>query len=104
MMMSDENAMLLLDQLMELIPENEEILKEKAIQMKNRFRYRIDQAKPVELKFHKGIHRPSCSYWTCSNCGCTITHKVVQNFCWNCGHAIKWNTIRCLTGYKSMQT
>ena len=60
----------------------------------NRIRYRFDQTVPVKPKRHKGKY--ISDYYTCGNCGSGVT--INDNYCWNCGFAIGWDSIRCLTG------
>ena len=55
------------------------------------------QAEQMKPKYHKGRHGSRYDWWTCSNCGCELTHDVGQNYCWNCGHMIMWGNPRCLT-------
>lgn len=98
-MMGGKDALEFLDQVYKKISVQEEGFEESFRRMKNRFECLIDQAAPVKLKYHKG--RSSLyDYWTCKNCGCEITHSVIQNFCWNCGHAIEWEWPACLTGQR----
>lgn len=101
--MSGKDALNLLDQIQTKIDFTceEKGYAESFRRMRNRFEYHIDQAEPVKLKYHKGKHSRAHDSWTCQNCGCGITHGVVQNYCWNCGHALEWDSPRCLTGYKS---
>ena len=100
-MVSGEDALNLLDQISHMIvlkeKKEEKEITESFIRMRNRFAYHIDQAAPVELKYHKGKYGSKYDSWTCRNCGCGITHGVVQNFCWNCGHRLAWDNPRCLT-------
>lgn len=99
-MVSEDEAMGLLNQICGEIDihKKENGFGEKLGRMKNLFAYLADQAKPVSLKYHKGKYGRKYDYWTCRNCGCEITHGVVQNFCWNCGHRLAWDSPRCLTG------
>ena len=101
-MMGGDDALKLLDQIYAKINplKEEKGFLESFPRMRNRFAYHIDQAKPVKLKYHKGKYGSKYDSWTCQNCGCTITHGVIQNFCWNCGHRLAWDNPRCLTGYK----
>ena len=52
-------------------------------------------SKPI---FHKGRYGKQYDYWTCGNCGSTVKHDVVENYCCNCGYKILWDNPRCLTG------
>lgn len=97
-MLGGRDALEFLSRVQEKIGVQEERFVESFSRMKNRFEYQIDQAEPVKLKFHKGKSSSVHDYWTCQNCGCGITYGVIQNFCWNCGHAIEWEWPRCLTG------
>lgn len=54
-------------------------------------------AKP---KFHKGVYGRKHDTYTCGNCGCELPKDVLQNYCWNCGYAVLWDSPRCLTGVK----
>lgn len=96
-MVSGEDALNLLDQISHMIvfkdKKEEKEITESFIRMRNRFAYHIDQAAPVELKYHKGKYGSKYDSWTCRNCGCGITHGVVQNFCWNCGHRLAWDPL-----------
>ena len=59
----------------------------------NRVRYefaKIDGRKP---KYHKG--KRVKDWYTCGNCGHIV--DVGPNYCPNCGYAIKWDSVRCLT-------
>lgn len=49
----------------------------------------------VKPKFHKGKHIKD--WYTCGNCGKELFDGVRDNYCWNCGYAIKWDSCRCLT-------
>lgn len=99
-MMSGNDALKLLDQIYAGIDfsKEEKGFEEKFDRMKNRFAYLVDQNKPVKLKYHKGKYGHRYDYWECTNCGCRITYEVIQNFCWNCGHRLEWDSPRCLTG------
>lgn len=103
-MVGGEEALNILDRIFPMIVfenKKEEIeITELFARMRNRFAYHIDQDAPVGLKYHKGKYGSKYDSWTCSNCGCGITHSVIQNFCWNCGHRLDWDTPRCLTGVK----
>lgn len=100
--MSGEDALKLFDQIQTKIDFTcEKIDKELFDRMRNRFAYQINQAEPVKLKYHRGKHSRAHDYWTCQNCGCGISHGVIQNYCWNCGHALEWDSPRCLTGCKN---
>ena len=60
----------------------------------NRLDYHHRQAVGVKPKYHKGM---TCQdYYTCGNCGKTVT--INDDFCSGCGFAIKWDSVRCLTG------
>lgn len=98
-MMSGYDALKLLAKVVEIIESEKQYkgLHEDLIRMTHRFEYLVDQADPVRPKYHKGIYGKKYDNWTCGNCGCEINHDVVQNYCWNCGHAIKWDGTRCLT-------
>mgnify|MGYP006893962398 CR=1 FL=1 len=100
-MISGREALEFLDQVYAKIDFQDAGQEKLFCMMKNRFAYQISQAEPVKLKYHKGIHSSIHDYWTCQNCGCRITHSVIQEFCWNCGHAIEWDWPRCLTGKKA---
>ena len=100
--MSGTDALNFLDQIQKKIDfACEKIDKELFDRMRNRFEYQINQAEPVKLKYHKAKHGRAHDSWTCQNCGCGISHGVIQNYCWNCGHALAWDSPRCLTGYKN---
>lgn len=66
--------------------------------MRNRFVYQIFQAEPLKPRFYKGKFGEKYDRYTCSGCGCELTHDVGQNYCWNCGHKVAWESPRCLTG------
>jgi len=55
-----------------------------------------DGAKP---KFVKGVYGVKYDYWKCGNCGTTLKHDVLENYCFNCGFRVLWDNPRCLTGY-----
>ena len=64
----------------------------------NRLKYikaKEDGVKPI---FHKGIYGHKHDHWTCGNCGVTTKDTVLDNYCWNCGYKILWDSPRCLTG------
>lgn len=61
----------------------------------NRVRYefaKTDAVKPVLYRAYK----KQFDYWKCRNCGVKV--EIIANYCSNCGFAIKWDGIRCLTG------
>ena len=61
----------------------------------NRLAYHRNQAEGLKPKYYKAdtvLH----SYYTCRNCGHRL--DIINNFCPNCGYAIKWDSCRCLTG------
>lgn len=64
----------------------------------NRLQYMRDKENGIAPKFHKGEYGRKYDRWTCGNCGATVKHGVLQNFCMNCGYLIKWENPRCLTG------
>lgn len=64
----------------------------------NRLQYMRDKENGIAPKFHKGEYGKKYDRWTCGNCGATVKHGVLQNFCMNCGYLIKWENPRCLTG------
>lgn len=101
-MMRGEDALKLLEQICcEIdIKQHEKGFGELIDRMKNRFAYHIEQAEPVKLKYHKGKYGSKYDSWTCSNCGCEISYGVAQNYCWNCGHRLEWDSTRCLTGFR----
>lgn len=68
--------------------------------MRERFAYQIDQAEPMKPKYHKDKRSVVHDYWTCRKCGCKISQGTIQDYCWKCGHALEWDSTRCLTGYK----
>lgn len=98
LMMSENQSLELLEKIQTIIEEEQNgeflVLFDR---MRNRFKYLAQNAKPIKVKYHKGVHGYKYDYWTCGNCGCRITYDVGQNFCWNCGHALKWDSPRCLT-------
>ena len=57
-----------------------------------RLQYERDQSVPVRPKAAKGRY----TTYSCGNCGHGIT-EIGDNFCSNCGKAIKWDSPRCLT-------
>ena len=61
----------------------------------NRMRYERDKTRPVKPKFHKGQYGKQYDHYTCGQCGHLIA--IINNFCPNCGYAIGWDTVRCLT-------
>lgn len=99
-MMSGKDALELLDQICSKIDlsKHEKGFEESLVRMRNRLTYHVDQASPVKLKYHKGMYGRKYDSWTCSNCGCGISYEVIQNYCWNCGHRLDWDSPRCLTG------
>lgn len=50
----------------------------------------------IRPKYHKGNHIKD--WWTCGQCGETVSCGVISNFCMSCGYRIKWDHPRCLTG------
>lgn len=66
----------------------------------NRMRYERDKQIPVKPKFHKGHYGKKFDYYTCGKCGVTMKDGVGDNYCWNCGFRIGWDSTRCLTGLK----
>lgn len=50
----------------------------------------------IRPKYHKGNHIKD--WWTCGQCGATVSCGVISNFCMDCGYRIKWDHPRCLTG------
>ena len=62
----------------------------------NRLRYEFAKTDAVKPILYKG-QRKQYDYWKCGNCGTGIG-QIVANYCPNCGFAIKWDGIRCLTG------
>lgn len=50
-------------------------------------------AKP---KFHKGKYGKQYDSYTCGHCGHQVK-DINDNYCWNCGYRILWDSIRCLT-------
>lgn len=61
----------------------------------SRLRYELDKTRPVKPKFHKGQYGKQYDNYTCGQCGHLIA--IINNFCPNCGYAIGWDTVRCLT-------
>lgn len=53
-------------------------------------------------KFHKGKYGKQYNSYTCGHCGHQLK-DINDNFCWNCGYRILWDSIRCLTD-KSPET
>lgn len=98
-MMSGKDALKLLDEVCSEVDASKhgKGFSESLSRMKNRFAYHIGQAEQMKPKYHKGRHGSRYDWWTCSNCGCELTHDVGQNYCWNCGHMIMWGNPRCLT-------
>lgn len=60
----------------------------------NRLDYHRRQAVGVKPKHNKGVSIKD--YYTCGNCGKMV--EIQDNYCGGCGFAIKWDSIRCLTG------
>ena len=60
----------------------------------NRLEYHRNQADGVKPRYHHGDSIKY--YYTCGNCGFRVT--IGDNYCPNCGYAIKWDSCRCLTG------
>lgn len=60
----------------------------------NRLEYHRNQAEGMKPRYH--ADQVLKDYYTCRNCG----HRVAinDNYCPNCGYAIKWDSCRCLTG------
>ena len=59
-----------------------------------RLDYHRKQAIGEKPKYNKG--NSINGYYTCGNCGRTL--RIADNFCPGCGYAIKWDSVRCLTG------
>lgn len=70
---------------------------EKRAQVLHRMQYEKDKSDPVKPKFFKGKYVRD--WYVCGNCGGRKV-DVNDNFCPNCGFAIKWDSTRCLTGNK----
>ena len=68
---------------------------EKRAQVLHRMQYEKDKSDPVKPKFYKG--RYVANWYMCGNCGGRRV-DVNDNYCPNCGFAIKWDSPRCLTG------
>ena len=51
-------------------------------------------------KYHKGVHGKQYDSYTCGQCGKAVSYGVMQNYCWNCGYQILWDSPRCLTKYE----
>ncbi len=98
MMMGENDALELLEHICSKIKFDNKQEVELFDRMKHRFEYLVDQAKPLKPKFHKGRNGKVFDYWTCRNCGREVEDGVGGNYCWNCGHKIAWDSIRCLTG------
>lgn len=47
-------------------------------------------------KFHKGKYGKQYDSYTCGHCGHQVK-DINDNYCWNCGYRILWDSIRCLT-------
>ena len=60
----------------------------------NRLDYHRKQAEGVKPRLNKGMYVKD--FYTCRNCGRNV--DIIFNFCPNCGYAIKWDSVRCLTG------
>ena len=60
----------------------------------NRLEYHRNQAEGVKPKYWPG--QVLKDYYTCRNCGHRVS--INDNYCPNCGYAIKWDSCRCLTG------
>ena len=62
----------------------------------NRLKYIRAKEVGVKPKLNKGKY---CKDWyTCGHCGAGMKDSVNDNFCWNCGYRILWDSTRCLTG------
>ena len=68
---------------------------------------RIEKALQAEYgfkpKWHEGHYGKKYDYYTCGQCGATVKYGVGENYCYNCGYRIVWDSPRCLTGYKSTE-
>lgn len=62
----------------------------------NRLEYIKDMHNGVKPKFHKGQYGKKYDHYTCGNCASVI--QITDNYCWNCGYAVLWDSCRCLTG------
>ena len=65
----------------------------------NTFRSAASRLVPVVPKWHKG--RAIDDYHTCGACGHNL--NILYDYCPNCGRPIKWDTVRCLTGYQKKE-
>lgn len=64
--------------------------------------YAVDAYIGAKPKFHKGKYGKQYDSYTCGYCGHQLK-DINDNFCWNCGYRILWDSIRCLTD-KSPET
>ena len=64
----------------------------------NRMKYVRDKDTGVKPKFIRGVYGHKYDYWKCGHCGKEFHDRVTDNFCWNCGYRILWDSARCLTG------
>lgn len=60
----------------------------------NRLEYHRKHATGKKPKYHDG--ESIKYYYTCGECGHPLS--ITDNYCSNCGCAIQWDAIRCLTG------
>ena len=60
----------------------------------NRLEYHRNQAEGIKPKLNKGQNIND--YYTCGNCGRRV--DIIDDYCGKCGFAIKWDSVRCLTG------
>lgn len=81
-----------IDEAIRLVQENFE--REWTESVINRLDYHRRQAEGVKPKWNRG--QSIRDYYTCGNCGRSV--EINDNFCGGCGFAIKWDSIRCLTG------
>jgi len=68
---------------------------------------RVEKALKAEFgckpKYHKGHYGKRYEYWTCGNCGARTKDTVLDNYCWNCGYRIIWDSCRCMTGWSATE-
>lgn len=61
----------------------------------------LSQYEGTKPKLVKGIYSKKHSYYKCGNCGATLKHDIVENYCFNCGYRVLWDNPRCLTGHSN---
>lgn len=58
----------------------------------NRVRYEVDRSVPVTPKKQEAKVKSYGTFYSCGECGANMA--VYQKFCWKCGRAINWRSVK----------